>query len=70
MSLVLVVINGLRPFVKQPPGRSHPLLTTCLCLPAAVLPLPAAMSLVLVVMYGLRPFVKQPSSHSHPLLTS
>jgi hypothetical protein len=26
MSLVLVVIYGLRPFVKQPPGHSHPLL--------------------------------------------
>jgi hypothetical protein len=26
MSLVLVVMYGLRPFVKQPPGSSHPLL--------------------------------------------
>jgi hypothetical protein len=26
MSLVLVVMYGLRPFVKQPPGHSHPLL--------------------------------------------
>jgi hypothetical protein len=26
MSLVLVVMYGLRPFVKQPPGHSHPML--------------------------------------------